>query len=181
MKKKSITWIVIFMILIGSSSITWFFSDDFINSLDYGQRNASYTYFYKGKYKDTAANTVEEVPVKPKLSQDNYKTYPSEFESYYNTALPYRKLLVKLNSQLHYHLFGQSVNEDVIAGKNNWLFYRDSVDSSLGNWKFTDKQLKQISENLTHSQNLLKSQGKEMVLFIPPNKATIYPESASLP
>jgi len=164
------------MILIGSSSITWFFSDDFINSLDYGQRNASYTYFYKGKYKDTAANTVEEVPVKPKLSQDNYKTYPSEFESYYNTALPYRKLLVKLNSQLHYHLFGQSVNEDVIAGKNNWLFYRDSVDSSLGNWKFTDKQLKQISENLTHSQNLLKSQGKEMVLFIPPNKATIYPE-----
>ena len=63
MKKKSITWIVIFMILIGSSSITWFFSDDFINSLDYGQRNASYTYFYKGKYKDTAANTVEEVPV----------------------------------------------------------------------------------------------------------------------
>lgn len=176
MRKKSVIWIVVFMILISCSSVTSFLGDDFLSSLDYGQRNASYTYFYRGNYVDTAAGTTEETPVRPALTLDNYKTYPAQYENFYNTSLPYRKLLTKLNSQLNYHLFHQSVNEDVIPGKDDWLFYRDSVESSLGVWKFTRGQLKQIAENLTHCRDLLRSQGMELVLFIPPNKATIYPE-----
>lgn len=176
MKKRPIIWIVVFMLLTACPSITWFFSDEFINGLDYGQRNASYTYFYKGNYVDTAADTTEDTPAKPVLSLHNYKNFPELYENYYNASIPYRKLLIKLNSQLNYHLFHQSVNEDVIPGKENWLFYKDSVASSLGKWTFTQEKLKQIAENLTHNRDLLKGQGIEMVLFIPPNKATVYPE-----
>lgn len=46
----------------------------------------------------------------------------------------------------------------------------------MGYWKYTKEQLKAITDNLLVTKRALERQGIEFVLFIAPNKETIYPE-----
>lgn len=66
---------------------------------------------------------------------------------------------------------GVSRNKDVLAGADNWLFYTPSLGSGYTTIEETESTLAQIDMWFeTHSED------REVVLFVVPDKATIYPE-----
>lgn len=137
-------------------------------------------YFFIGKYINTKNHENRNLSVKPVLSVNNYETFPKEYEAYYNDNIPFREQLVRLNNYIDHFIFKQFSNGNVVMGKDGWLFYKgdtDPVRQSMGYWNlFTDKQLEIIANNLMSSSEVLESMGIEFVLFIAPNKETIYRE-----
>lgn len=118
---------------------------------------------------------------KPILTWDNVSTFPVKYESYYNDNLPFRNQLIQMNSAIEYYLFHNASNDQVIVGKDNWLFYNkisdgDPIACYKGTNLFTDDELNVIKNNLLQSEQYLKSKNIEFVLFIAPNKERIYHE-----
>lgn len=117
----------------------------------------------------------------PKLSADNYTEFSTQFNSYIDDHLPFRDAMITGYSGALYYGFNTSTSRDVIVGKDGWLFYNkisdgDPVSCYKGTNLFTDKELKQIADNLVKSAAALEAEGREFVLFIVPNKERIYPE-----
>lgn len=157
-KHKSFLWIVLFLIVLVSPPFTFFFLGPYIDAVNYENRN---------------------IETKPVLTLMNYESFPQEYETYYNDNIPFRNQLIQLTSKLDFFLFRQSSNDNVDIGKQGWLFYCNDEDcnpvaQSLGYWNFTEEQLHTIAENLMVTKESLNKMGIEFVLFIAPNKATIY-------
>ena len=116
-----------------------------------------------------------------KLTYENYEKFLRSYELYYNDHIPFRNQLIRFNNSIDYFLFGQSSHEYVAVGKDGWLFYCNNEDGnpikqSLGYWHFTDLELQTIADNLITTKDSLEKHGIEFVLFIAPNKETIYLE-----
>lgn len=159
-KHKAFLWTAVFILIIVSPSFTYFFLGKYVDSENYENRSSA---------------------SKPTLTTENYELFPKAYDTYYNDNIPFRNQLIRLNSSIDYFLFNQSPNKNVVIGKDGWLFYCDNkdanpVEQSLGYWHFTEEQLQKIAENLTTVQRILNSHGIEFVLFIAPNKETIYKE-----
>lgn len=157
-KYKSVMWITIFLMITASPIFTYFFLGQYVDSKNYENRNMA---------------------SKPILTAENYELFPKEYEAYYNDNLPFRNQLIRFHNSIDYFLFKQSSSERVAIGKNGWLFYCDKtngnpIEQSLGYWNFTSSQLQTIANNLMSAKRVLESQGIEFVLFIAPNKETIY-------
>ena len=138
-------------------------------------------YFLFGKNVDAANYENRNMAVKPVISPENYENFSEEYENYFNDSLPFRNQMIEFHNSIDYYLFQQSSSKKVAIGSDGWLFYCDDEDSnpleqSLGYWNFTEGQLEKIADNLTSTQRVLESLGIEFVLFIPPNKETIYME-----
>lgn len=157
-KRKSFIWIVLFLIALASPPFTFFFLGPYIDAVNYENRN---------------------IEAKPVLTLKNYVSFPQEYETYYNDNIPFRNQLIQLTSKIDFFLFRQSSNDNVDIGKGGWLFYcndedHNPVEQSLGYWHFTQEELRTIAENLVVTKESLNKKGIEFVLFIAPNKETIY-------
>ena len=118
---------------------------------------------------------------RPQFSIETIDEFPASYEAYYNDHLPFRNQLIRFGSAVEYYAFRNSSNQNVVRGKDGWLFYNSSLDDNpirayKGMDLFTQEELAQITENLTGVKNALEAQGTEFVLFIAPNKERIYPE-----
>ncbi len=118
---------------------------------------------------------------KPVFSAANYSSFPAEYTIYLNDHLPFRNALVTLASAVDYYVFRRPSDEQVVVGKEDWLFYAkkddgDPMGDYLGKNLFTQAELEAIAENCRAQQELLSSLGKEFVIFIGPNKERGYPE-----
>ena len=68
---------------------------------------------------------------KPVFRLNEYDQYPKAYEAYLNDTLPFRDQLIQLNSRINYFGFRKASNENVIVGKEGWLFY-DGKDDGEG-------------------------------------------------
>lgn len=120
---------------------------------------------------------------RPVLSVDNVETYPKDYENYYNDVLPFKNFLVNTNSRMKYYLFRMSPAQYVIRGNEGWLFYdsqyKDDYNSMadyLGTNLLSEDEMKEYLDSLLNKREFLKSIGSDFVVFIAPNKSTIYSE-----
>ena len=107
--------------------------------------------------------------------------YPKAYEEYYNDHLPFCDLLIKLYNSMMVHVFHTSSSDDVILGKDGWLFYGSYTDGTSrqcydGSMLFTGEELEHIAANLTDTKERLAKQGTEFVVFIAPSKERVYSE-----
>lgn len=119
---------------------------------------------------------------KPIFSPDNMETYPSDYEAYYNDHIPFRNTLIKMNSYLDYYVFHESPNQDVVVGKDGWLFYAGKEDGvpirqAVGKTYYTEEELAAISDNIAEMRREIENRGMEFLIFIAPNKERIYGEN----
>lgn len=155
-KKKSLIWIISFLLLITVPTLLGIISGQETDSENYENRVLASM---------------------PKIDKKNYENFPEEFEKYYNDNLPLRNELINLNNKISYHIFKDSPSDQVLLGKNEWLFYMGgSVQTSTGQTEIWDEELVRIAENLNNAQKYFEHEGIEFVVFIAPNKATIYKE-----
>ena len=127
----------------------------------------------------TEASEKEVSTELPKLTKENYQEYAAAAENAFNALVPFRSQLITLSSLADVKLFQEkSINDKVVLGDENWLFY--SMESNIQDYKgtnlFTEDELVQIASQLTVSAEWLESRGSEFVLFIAPNKETVYGE-----
>ena len=113
----------------------------------------------------------------PVPNRANFETWPSAFSQYVNDRMPYRTRLIRTQSRLDYHLFDRSFDDQVVVGKNNFLFHQAEKPFHRGNSGFDEEQLENIARNLTEAKENLAAEGIDFYLFIAPNKETIYPEN----
>lgn len=117
----------------------------------------------------------------PTLTPETIAAFPKAWEAWYDDHLPFRKQLVNLNNQLSYFVFRTSTNDNVVLGRDNWLFYNNPVDGDpmgqyTGETVFSEEEMILIADKLTRFRDMLEEQGKEFVVFIAPNKARVYSE-----
>ena len=119
----------------------------------------------------------------PSIGETRYSEYTAELAAYYNDHLPLRSSLVKLWSIANYSLFGQTAGEQVIAGKDGWLFYnpqnegsRDTIRGYMGTDQLTEDELIRIENGLLNIKSWCDEAGSRMIVMIVPDKERIYSE-----
>ena len=159
MKKKEILWILIFALLFGSPFVSWFFLKNSVDTQNYENR---------------------EVTEMPKISLEEYAQFPQQYETYFNDNIPWRNQLISLNSGLDLFAFRDSSNENVLIGKDGWLFFTggtNPVEQSTGQRLLSEDDLEKIAGQLTLVQRWVQSRGEKFIFFLAPNKETIYGKS----
>lgn len=153
-------WIITFFLLICGVHLLWLAVGNHMDAENYENRESA---------------------ERPVFSIHKIEEFPSAYEAYYNDHLPFRNGLIRLNSEIEYYIFQSSSNQNVIKGKDGWLFYNSSVDDNpvetyKGMNLFTEEELVRIKDNLLHTNSVLEERGIEFVLFIAPNKERVYAE-----
>ena len=130
---------------------------------------------------DSGNHEKRELAARPTLTGENYKSFPKEYEAFVNDHMPFRNNLIQLNSMLDYFVFHKTSSDRVAVGSDNWLFYTDISDGNpIASYQGTDAlgrgELLKIAQNCIAQRNFLREQGKELVIFIAPNKERVYSE-----
>lgn len=88
-----------------------------------------------------------------------------------------RSRLIEAVSNVRF-LVGDRVFPKVLIGKDNWLIY--TAENSINDYQnaipFSESQLSQFQRDLDFLQQSLEQKGIKLLVVIPPNKNTIYPE-----
>lgn len=156
-KQKARIIILLFFILTSSAYIIW--------------------PIFKGKYEgENKENRI--LAEKPVLSFDTISDFPNQMELYINDHLPFRSLMIEANSLINYYFLHTSTSNNVVIGKEDWLFYdsQSSIDQYCGRKVYSEDQLEIIANNLQITQDNLDKLGIKFVLFIAPNRERVYSE-----
>ena len=102
--------------------------------------------------------------------------FSRDFEAWLCDHFAFREDFVRANALLNYRLLHTSVNEDVVAGKGDWLYYVESVPDYTGEGRLTEDELTVITDNLRAMGETLEENGAKLYVAIVPNKSSVYPE-----
>lgn len=116
---------------------------------------------------------------KPDFTLDTIRTYPRLYENYFNDHVAYKSKFIKFNQMANYYLFDIVENDKALLGDNDWLFFKDdyTLEDYQGVCRYTDEQVISIANEIIAVDEYYKSIGIKFVLFIAPNKESIYGEN----
>lgn len=120
----------------------------------------------------------------PAVLQSPLRELPSQLDAFLADNSPFRYQLVVLDASIDYKLFGTSQSDQVIPGKDGWLFYREGptaaqpLASSQGLACINDDEatLAEASAGLQILHDRLAEAGCTLVLDLTPSKDRIYRE-----
>ena len=104
------------------------------------------------------------------------RAFDSDFEDWLRDRFAFRAQAVRANAALNYRLLRSSVNDSVVVGAGDWLYYADTVPDYTGEGRLSEDELAAISENLTALADALAAWGAELYVAVIPNKNTVYPQ-----
>jgi hypothetical protein len=114
----------------------------------------------------------------PKIDMIRLDDFPSQFTSYYNDNFPFRALFFKFDYRI---FFKKSPIEQVIIGKNKWLFSGTNEDKMYQGLKpFSEEQIEFAIQNLKARKNKYEEMGIKFYLVIAPTTYEVYPEHLPL-
>ena len=111
---------------------------------------------------------------RPQFGINNYLSFSNDFTAYVDDNMPFRSLLIELNNRIDFFVFDTSCSKHVVKGKDGWLFYSSTVADIQGDNLYTPDELEKIKNDVLITKEWFDSQGIEFVIFIGPNKNTIY-------
>lgn len=118
----------------------------------------------------------KELAEMPKLKSDGKWNvgYLGELGGYFEEHFAFRQELVAANAVLKGALLGVSASDQVIMGKDDWLYYTGTMDDYLGENLMSEKGLFNAVYNLALMQQYIESRGSKFILTIAPNKNSVY-------
>lgn len=102
--------------------------------------------------------------------------FPEDAEAYLSDHFAFKPQLVTADAILKKTLFGESVSDQVIIGKDGWLFFQPTLKDYLKVSVLSDNEIYRISKTLQLQKEYLKRRGISFVFAVAPNKASVYPE-----
>lgn len=106
------------------------------------------------------------------------QSFPNKFDLYYKDHFGFRNTLIRLNFLVKYKCFGVSPSNQVVIGKDGWLFFTGAqeIEDYRGITHYNDAQLKKWAISLELKRQWLESKGIRYLFVLAPNKSTIYGE-----
>ena len=105
----------------------------------------------------------------PLLNQPNFKDFDN---TYYG-----RVDLIRLFSRTRSHLGDQLINDAILTPDRKFLNGNyNNLNDFQNTWPFTQRELERIYSKLTKIEMRLTRKDIPLIIIIPPNKNTIYPE-----
>lgn len=104
--------------------------------------------------------------------------YPRRFEQYFNDAFGFRSLLTRCRSYMFYFWLHMSPSPNAIRGRDGRLFmgWREERESYQRLFPYQPEQIAQWAHYYDKIRSWLASRTCELVIMIPPNKSSLYPE-----
>ena len=99
----------------------------------------------------------------------------NETADYVADRFALRQEMITLWSWLNEKLLHTSAQEQVLLGRDGFLFFSDTLDDYTG-VSLSDGELAQIAQRLRALQDSLEAEGKRFVFTIAPNKNSLYSE-----
>lgn len=121
-----------------------------------------------------------EEQAKAPLLQEEGKLNPSFLKDagdYFEQKMAFRDMLISANTRISSDLLGVSANDQVIVGKNGWLYYADSLDDYQGVNLLSPRALYNVAANVRMMQEETQRQGGSFVFTVAPNKNSLYPQN----
>ena len=101
--------------------------------------------------------------------------YPAQAGAWFEENFAWRTELVSINARIQSCL-GISAQEDVILGRDGWLFYRETLNDYTGSSQLSDRTLYDIAHTAAMSQEYCMFIGADYLFVVVPDKVTLYPE-----
>ena len=118
---------------------------------------------------------------KPPVLVDNDGAYNPDFLSdaaaWVGDHFFLRQELITLDNRLTATLLGTSGAEDVVLGRDGWLYYGSTMENYTGQNLMTERELFCAATNLELMANYCKVQNKQFIFVIAPNKNSLYDEA----
>lgn len=126
---------------------------------------------------EAAAN--ERLAASPSLTRAGaFNTaFLNDTSDYFADHFASRQELITLNAKLEAALFGESAEDDVILGKDGWLFYKSTLDDYQGQDLLSDREIFAAAHCLALMQEYAQSKDVSFLFTVAPNKNTLYPEA----
>lgn len=105
----------------------------------------------------------------------NLQFFP-QLGRWFEDHFAFRPWLITAYADLENALFQESSIRNVLRGKEDWLFYQETLDNFTGLERLSEREIFNIVHNLQLIQYSITSQGSKFLVTIVPNKNTIYPE-----
>ena len=99
----------------------------------------------------------------------------NETADYVADRFALRQEMITLWSWLNEKLLHTSAEEQVVLGRDGFLFFSDTLDDYTGR-SLSDAELEQIAQRLRALQDSLETEGRDFLFTIAPNKNSLYPE-----
>lgn len=101
--------------------------------------------------------------------------FPSEVDTWLSEHFPFRSQLISVNNYLKASLFKTSDEEQVVVGKENWLYFSETLPDYFGDNCLSDLQLQKLLTTVSLMQEYTENNGAKFVFTVAPNKNTVYP------
>lgn len=123
---------------------------------------------------------------KPELTWASYKnsSYQKQMDKYLMETVGFREFFIRYYNQYLWSLFCKTYNENVVVGKNRWLYetvnIRDHYQSLIHDINFSDERMRKTFDNdaarLYKIQEILKEYGVTFFVSLEPGKDYIFLE-----
>lgn len=119
-----------------------------------------------------AAEGAGEMPHLVKNGEIN-DDFGDEFERWFSKSFAFRGAAVDAFTRFRADVLATG-NDQVIIGKDGFVFFEDTVDSYTGRGMMTDSEISDAAQSLLNIQNYTEACGAEFLFVCAPNKATVY-------
>lgn len=129
---------------------------------------------------------VTETEEKPEFSHASYLSgdFVKQAEAYTSRHFGFREPIIRLYNQYLWSCYHKTYAHDVVAGKEGWLFYPQSVRDYYGQELLlyhpsTDEAQEKFNQEVKYlnwSRSILKENGVDLLVFMAPEKSFLYPE-----
>ncbi len=100
-----------------------------------------------------------------------------EFESYFSENFAFRQQLVNTDGRIKAALTHTSANDDVIVGKDGWLYYGETINDFLRLDTLSSAEINSAANNLRIINKYCENRRADFIFFSAANKNSLYPEN----
>lgn len=114
----------------------------------------------------------------PEFSIQNWMSgeFQDKAETFLNENLALKPFFVRLNNQIDYSFFSLTNAEDVVIGKNSYLFEENYIDAYTGRDFVGVEKIELFINQFLEAKRILNDRGVELIFVFAPGKATFFPE-----
>ncbi|WP_052595265.1 hypothetical protein [Aureispira sp. CCB-QB1] len=103
-------------------------------------------------------------------------TYQVAKEQYRERFFGFRNWAIRINNQAKYSLYRRSEADNIVVGKNNYLYGVDYVEAYMGNDFVGEDVIEAKLQRFKELQDTLSELGKHLFIIVTPNKADYFAE-----
>jgi len=102
--------------------------------------------------------------------------YLSRLQDYAADNFYLRQDMITAWSALNVKTLRSSITEDVVLGRDGWLYFGDTLPDYTGTAPMTEREVYSAARNLALISEYCESQGARFLFTAAPNKSSLYPE-----